>query len=157
MTDDLDARLAALNARRRPPTSADEPAPQRRPSTTRDNASNAADEPTKTHTGRSASPTKRRRHAAPAARILALGLSVSATLAMTSVMSRSLVASNANSVGTGTAATATATPIVVHVVMPDGQVLQATSGSATPPVAASTPTVTRPAPAAPTSTRSRAS
>ena len=142
MTESLDTRLAALQARRgQPKTTPGTPDP----TPTADHEGDGGSDPdpelvaTTTHPKR---PAKRaRRHAAPATRILSLGLSASAMIALTGFMTRP-VASTASTADPDTAATAEPAPIVVHVVLPDGQVVQGTQ----------TPTAAQPATSTTTST-----
>lgn len=152
MTDDLDARLAALQGRRRhapinegAPRAIGDPITGQRVADPRV----APDAPRQS----SSTPKPRRQgHAAPAGRILAVGMSVSATVALTAAMTQSAASPNPEATSGSTNQAAAPTPLAVHVVLPDGRTVQATQrlgGSAQP----APQTTTRPAPV----TRTRAS
>lgn len=159
MTENLDDRLAALQARRGHPNTTPRTA---RPIPTADPAGNegsATDPDPVTPTARPTRPAKRAgQHAAPASRILALGLSASAAIAMTGIMTRSAASPTTAAEPSASAIAApTPAPIVVHVVLPNGQVVQGTqTPTAAPAIAAAQPaarTTTNPT----VVTRSRAS
>lgn len=136
MTEDLDSRLAALQARRSRPNAA----PRVTPATDQAGSGERATDPEPVTTrSRPTHATKRsKKHAAPASRILALGISASAAIALTGIMTRS-VADPAATADPSAIATAVPTqaPVVVHVVLPNGQTVQATQTPASAPIVAS--------------------
>lgn len=153
MTENLDPRLAALQARRGQPKRSPRPS---RPTSTADHEGNGGSTPDPQPPATTRPTKKARKHAAPASRILALGLSASAMIALTGIMIRPS-ATTAAAADPGTTTTTEPAPIVVHVVLPNGQIVQ---GTQTPTAAVATPSAqpaARPTTTPTVATRSRAS
>ncbi len=163
MTEDLDTRLAALQARRGQPSSTP-PTPRRTAMADQAEDGGGESQPGPATTTARPKPSAKRttNHAAPATRILALGLSASAAIALTGIMARAAASPGAPAEpSTGATAEPAPAAVVVHVVLPNGQVVQGTQTPTAAPVITAARPAAQPAPRTTTSptvvTRSRAS